>query len=195
MFLSASMIVLLGWSDTIILGIYEETSVVGRYSVALKIAVIVSFSLQAVDSILAPKLSHAFHADNFPLFKQLIKFSTLINAIFSTLAIIGIILFKEFILNIFGSDFLQVSTALLFLCVGQFFNSVIGPVGSIFQMTGHQKVFQNILVISFVINLTLSLALVQPYGVNGVAFATAFSLVFSKVVSAFYVKKLIWNKV
>ena len=195
MFLSASMIVLLGWSDTIILGIYEESIVVGRYSVALKIAVVVSFSLQAVDSILAPKLSHAFHENNILLFKQLIKFSTIINAIFSTVAIIGIIFFKEFILNIFGPDFLQVSTALLFLCVGQFFNSIIGPVGSIFQMTGHQKVFQNILIISFIINLILNLALVQTYGINGVAFSTAFSLIFSKLVSAFYVKKLIWNRV
>ena len=195
MFLSASMIVLLGWTDTIILGIYEESSTVGRYSVALKIAVVVSFSLQAVDSILAPKLSHAFHSDNFALFKQLIKFSTLINAIFSTAAIIGIIFFKGFILNIFGPDFLQVSTALIFLCIGQFFNSVIGPVGSIFQMTGYQKVFQNILIISFIINLTLNLALVKQYGINGVAFSTAFSLVFSKIVSAFYVNKLIWKRV
>ncbi len=195
MFLSASMIVLLGWSDTIILGIYEESSVVGRYSVALKIAVIVSFSLQAVDSILAPKLSHAFHAKNNKLFKQLIKFSTLVNAIFSLAAILGIILFKEFILSFFGEDFLQVTTALLFLSVGQFFNSIIGPVGSMFQMTGHQKVFQNILIISFIINLTLNLTLVQPYGVNGVAFSTAFSLIFSKLASAYYVRKLIWKKI
>jgi len=194
MFLSASMIVLLGWSDTIILGVFEESSVVGRYSVALKIAVVVSFSLQAVDSILAPKLSHAFHENNFTLFKQLIKFSTLVNAIFSTVAIIGIMIFKGFILSFFGEDFLLVSTALVFLCIGQFFNSVIGPVGSIFQMTGHQKVFQNILIISFIINLTLNLVLIQPYGVNGVAFSTAFSLVFSKVISAFYVNKLIWKK-
>ena len=84
---------------------------------------------------------------------------------------------------------------MLFLCAGQFFNSVIGPVGSMFQMTGYQKVFQNILIISFIINLTLNLTLVQPYGVNGVAFSTAFSLIFSKVASAIYVRKLIWKRV
>lgn len=195
MFLSASMIVLLGWSDTIILGIYEDSSVVGRYSVALKIAVVVSFSLQAVDSILAPKLSHAFHEKNYKLFKQLIKFSTLVNSLFSIVAILGIIFFRDFILMFFGEDFLQVTTALIFLSIGQFFNSVIGPVGSIFQMTGHQKVFQNILIFSFIINLILNLVLVQPFGVNGVAFSTAFSLIFSKVTSAYYVRKLIWKRV
>lgn len=193
MFLSASMIVLLGWADTIVLGLYEQSSTVGIYNVALKIAVVVSFSLQAVDSILAPKLSHAFHSNNYSLFKNLIKFSTLINAIFSIVSILGIIIFKDFILNIFGPEFFVASTALIILCIGQLFNSVIGPVGSIFQMTGHQKIFQNILVVSFFINLVLNFALVQQYGINGVAFATAFSLIFSKIASALYIKKLIWK--
>ncbi|WP_347373633.1 flippase [Aequorivita sp. Q41] len=193
MFLSASMIVLLGWADTIILGIYEDSATVGMYSVALKIATVVSFSLQAVDSILAPKLSHAYHGGNYLLFKKLIKFATYINALFSITSVVGIFLFKDFILNIFGSEFIAASTALLILCVGQLFNSVVGPVGSIFQMTGYQKVFQNILVVSFIINLILNLTLVTAYGINGVAFATAFSLIFSKIASAFYIKKLIWK--
>ncbi len=193
MFLSASMIVLLGWADTIILGMYEDSSVVGLYSVALKIATVVSFSLQAVDSILAPKLSHAFHADNYTLFRRLIKFSTYINAVFSITSVLGIFLFKDFILNIFGPEFIAASTAMIILSLGQLFNSVIGPVGSIFQMTGHQKVFQNILIVSFVINLILNLTLVKEYGINGVAFATAFSLIFSKIASAIYIKKLIWR--
>lgn len=193
MFLSASMIVLLGWADTIILGIYETSSTVGMYSVALKIATVVSFSLQAVDSILAPKLSHAFHSNNNVLFKKLIRFSTLINAIFSIVTVLGIIIFKDFILNIFGPEFIAASTALVILCIGQLFNSVVGPMGSIFQMTGYQKIFQNILIVAFVINLVLNLMLIQQYGINGVAFATAFSLIFSKIASAFYVKKLIWK--
>ncbi|MEZ4778111.1 MAG: flippase [Flavobacteriaceae bacterium] len=193
MFLSASMIVMLGWTDTVVLGIYEESNVVGMYSVALKIATVVSFSLQAVDSILAPKLSNAYYSENLILFKNLIKFSTLINAVISIVSVLGIFLFKDFILNLFGPEFIEATIALIILCIGQLFNSIIGPVGSIFQMTGYQKVFQNILVISFIINLTLNLVLVKPYGINGVAFATACSLIFSKIASAVYVKKLIWK--
>ncbi|MCH9659596.1 MAG: polysaccharide biosynthesis C-terminal domain-containing protein [Bacteroidetes bacterium] len=193
MFLSASMIVLLGWTDTIILGIYEESSVVGMYSVVLKIATVVSFSLQAVDSILAPKLSRAFHDKDMRLFKSLIKFSTIINAVIAIGAVLFIFIFQDFILNIFGAEFQQAATAMLILCVGQLFNAVIGPVGSMFQMTGYQKVFQNILIVSFIINLALNLLLIKDYGINGVAVATAVSLIVSKLVSAYYVKKLIWN--
>lgn len=193
MFLSASMIVLLGWTDTILLGIYEDSSTVGMYSVVLKIATVVSFSLQAVDSILAPKLSNAFHSGNMKLFRSLIKFSTLLNAGIAIAAILVIVIFREFILNIFGEEFQEAGIALLILCVGQLFNAIIGPVGSIFQMTGYQKVFQNILIVSFLINLGLNLLLIKDYGINGVAIATAFSLIVSKIASAIYVKKLIWN--
>jgi O-antigen/teichoic acid export membrane protein len=193
MFLSASMIVLLGWTDTIVLGIFEDSSSVGMYSVALKIAAVVSFSLQAVDSILAPKLSNAFHLQDMKLFRSLVRFATVVNSLFSIAAFLGIWIFKSFLLNIFGSEFQEISTALMILCAGQLFNSIIGPVGSIFQMTGHQKVFQNTLIISFAINLALNLLLIKDYGINGVAIATATSLIVSKLLSAFYVKKLIWN--
>ncbi len=193
MFLSASMIVLLGWTDTILLGIYEDSRIVGMYSVVLKIAAVVGFSLQAVDSILAPKLSTAFHSGNIKLFKSLIKFTTLVNAVIAIGAVGFIFLFQDFILNIFGEEFQEAAVALMILCIGQLFNAIIGPVGSIFQMTGHQKVFQNILIVSFVINLVLNIMLIEEYGINGVAVATSVSLIFSKIVSAFYVKKLIWD--
>jgi O-antigen/teichoic acid export membrane protein len=193
MFLSASMIVLLGWTDTILLGIYEDSRVVGMYSVVLKIAAVVGFSLQAVDSILAPKLATAFHSGNTKLFKSLIKFTTLVNAVISIGAVGFIFLFQDFILNIFGEEFQEASVALMILCIGQLFNAIIGPVGSIFQMTGYQKVFQNILIVSFAINLILNLMLIKEYGMNGVAIATSVSLIVSKIASAFYVKKLIWD--
>lgn len=193
MFLSASMIVLLGWSDVIILGIYSNSEIVGIYSVILKIAAVASFTLQAIDSILAPKLSSAYHDGDMRLFKKLIKFSVLINFVFSSLIILGILIFKDFILGVFGEGFYIASLALVILCVGQLFNAIGGPIGSVFQMTGHQRVFQNILIISFIINLTLNILLAPKYGINGVAVATAFSLIFSKVIGVIYAYKMIWN--
>lgn len=194
MLLSASMIVFLGWTDTIVLGIFRDSDIVGVYSVLLKIAAVISFSLQAIDSILAPKLSNAYHQNDMHLFKKLIKFSTIINAIVAVGAVLVIIIFNDFILGIFGEEFKLATTALFILCGGQLFNAVFGPVGSIFQMTGHQKVFQNILVVAFIINLLLNILLAQKYGINGVACATATSLIFSKLVSTYYIKKRIWVK-
>jgi O-antigen/teichoic acid export membrane protein len=192
MLFSTSMIIFLGWSDTIILGIYKTTDVVGIYSVVLKIAVVTSFTFQALDSILAPKLSAAYHSNDLDLFKKLVRYSTLVNLGVSLFAVAGIIIFRDHILNIFGEEFFIASTALIILCFGQLFNAICGPVGSILQMTGHQNIFQNILFIAMLLNISLNLLLIQPYGINGVAFATAFSLAFWNITSVIYIKRKVY---
>jgi O-antigen/teichoic acid export membrane protein len=195
MLFAGSMIVFLGWSDTIILGIFRDSSIVGMYSVVLKVAAVTSFTFQAIDSILAPKLSEAYHNDDMCLFKKLVRYSTLVNLVVSLVIVVVVILFRDFILNEFGEEFNMASTALIILCVGQLFNAVCGPVGSILQMTGRQKAFQNILFVALIINITLNLLLVNKYGINGVATATAVSLAFWNVTSIIYIKKVTFKEV
>ena len=191
MLFSAAMTVFLGWTDTIILGIYEGVEKAGIYNVGLKIAIIVSFSLQALNSILAPKLSHTYHNNDFNTFNKLVNLTRLINFIISLTLIILIIIFRNTILSIFGEEFLLMSFALVILCIGQLFNAFCGPVGIILQMTGNQKTFQNILFIAILLNLSLNLSLVETYGINGVAFATAISLSFWNISAYIYSKRVI----
>ena len=116
-------------------------------------------------------------------------FSTTINVVVSTLLVCVLLIFRKFILGIFGADFLIGETALIILCLGQLVNSVCGPVGSVLQMTGHQKAFQNILLGALVVNLALNFLLIGPLGMNGVAIATAAGLVFWNLVSTLYIRK------
>ncbi|HIP33466.1 MAG TPA: hypothetical protein EYG89_01740 [Bacteroidia bacterium] len=189
MLVSASVIILLGWSDTIILGIYKDTETVGVYNITLKVAMLTSFTFQALDSILAPKLSKAFHDDNMKLFKNLVKLSTKVNMVISTIIVIGLIIFRDFILNYFGPEVVAGSLTLIILSLGQLTNSICGPVGSILQMTGHQKAFQNILFLALIINIILNLLLVEKFGMIGVGFSTAFSLLFWNITSVIYIYK------
>lgn len=192
MLISTSMIVFLGWSDTIILGVYKSSTDVGIYGVVLKVSVVTSFTFQALDSILAPKLSRAYHDKRINDFKKLVKFSTFINTIISLVIVSVIILFKDFILSIFGDEFHIASTALIILCIGQLFNSICGPVGSILQMTGRQNIFQYILIVAFGLNLILNLFLAPTYGITGVALATAISLAFWNIASVIYINKRVF---
>lgn len=188
MLFSASMIVFLGWSDTIILGIFRNSDVVGIYNVVLKIAAVTGFTVQALDSILAPKLSAAWHKNDLKGFKLLVRYATIINVSASVIGISILIIFREMILNVFGDEFLIATVALIILCLGQLFNAFGGPVAAILLMTGRQKIFQNILLIALVINVTLNLLLIEPLGINGVAIGTATSLAFWNVASVIYVK-------
>lgn len=189
MLFSATMVVLLGWTDTIVLGIYKTSGDVGVYSVILKIAAAVSFTLQALDSALAPKLSKAYHDNEKAKFKQLVRWVTWVNFGVSAVSVSILVVFRKFILSFFGPEFVLAEYALIILCIGQLFNAVCGPIGSILQMTGHQKVFQNTLFLALIINISLNLLLVKPYGLIGVATATAVSLSIWKLTGLFYVKK------
>lgn len=189
MMFSGAIIVFLGWSDTLVLGIYASDETIGVYNVALKIAMITSFSLQAINSILAPKIATYYKLDDQEKFENLIRFSTKLNFIITTLIVFVILIFHRFILGTFGEAFVSGSLVLIVLCIGQVVNSFSGSVGIILQMTGYQKKYQNIVFIALIINLVLNFLLTPAYGALGAAISTVISIAFWNLAGAFYLKK------
>ena len=189
MMLSSSVLLLMAWSDTIMIGIFKTEADVGVYNVALKLAMITGIVLGAVNSIVAPKLSETFNNDRIDEFRKLIKQSTRI-IFFSTLPILIILfLFPEFLLSFFGIEFVMAKTTLLILLIGQIVNAMSGSVGFILQMTGKEKVYQNILLLALVFNIVLNIVLIPIYGIEGAAIASAFSLLFWNLSSVCYIYK------
>jgi len=189
MMLSSSVLLLMAWSDTIMIGIFKTEADVGVYNVALKLAMITGIVLGAVNSIVAPKLSETFNNNKMVEFRKLIKQSTRI-IFFSTLPILIILLlFPEFLLSFFGTEFVIAKTTLLILLIGQIVNAMSGSVGFILQMTGKEKAYQNILLLALVCNIVLNIVLIPIYGIEGAAIASAFSLLFWNLSSVFYIYK------
>ena len=188
MMLSSTILIFLGWLDTFFLGIYETGDVVGVYNVALKIAALTGFSLQAINSILAPKIAKCFQNNETLLLKKMIRFSTQINFYITLVIVLFIIVFHNWILGIFGKEFIAGSLFLIILCVGQLINSLSGSVGVILQMTGYQKVYQNIVLIALILNIVLNLILIPLYGGLGAAIATVVSISSWNILGAIYLK-------
>lgn len=189
MMLSSSILIFLGWLDTFFLGIYETESEVGIYSVALKIATMTSLSLQAINSILAPKLAKYYHDGDLIQFKKLIQFSTRLNFFLTAGIVLSIIVLHRWILGVFGDEFLKGAGVMIILCIGQLVNSLSGSVGIILQMTGKQKVYQNIVLLALVVNIILNFILVPFYGTTGAAVATVVSVSCWNIFGSIYLKK------
>ena len=187
MLLSSSILILLGLTDTQVMGIYESNSNIGIYNVSIKIATLTTFSLQAINSILAPKIAKSF-AEGNEEYKSLIKFSTKLNFLISAAVVLGIIVFRNFLLGLFGESFLAGEIILLIFCGGQIINSFAGSVGVILQMIGKQRVYQNFVVGALILNLILTFILTPIYGGIGAACATVISMAFWNIGSAIYLK-------
>lgn len=189
--LAGSLFMIMNWTDTIVLGFYKDTKEVGIYNVALKISMLTSIVLMAINSIAAPKFSEMWSKGDLTGLEKVVHQSTKLIFFTSLPLIIFIILFSSWILDFFGSEFTIATTTLLLLTVGQFFNAVSGSVGTLLSMTGHQLIVQNILIFSISVNIILNIVLVNLYGMNGVAFATMFStFLWNGLMNYFIWKKL-----
>lgn len=176
-------------SGIVLLGVFRPAEEVGYYSIAVKLATLTAFVLQAINSIAAPKFSELFYSGKLDeLFHVARKSSKLIFWTTSPILLLLLILGKPILGLFFGEEFQGGYLALVFLAFGQFVSSISGSTGVFMNMAGHQKVMRNIVLLSSILNVVISLLLIPRFGINGVAFATMFSLIFWNVVSLLYIK-------
>lgn len=189
MMLSSSILVLMSLMDTFIMGVYYDESEVGVYNVAVKITTLSVFSLQAINSILAPKIAKFYASGDREIYLNLVQFSTKIN-FFITLGIVALlVVFNAFLLDLFGDGFQSGFSILIILCIGQLINSLSGSVGVIMQMIGEQNQYQRFIVMALAINLVLTFILTPIYAGIGASVATVFSMIFWNIAGAIYLKK------
>ena len=187
MMMSTSVLLLMSWADTLMLGVFCDESQIGIYNVAVKVAFLASFALTSINSISAPKISETYNNNDFTAFYKVVSQTTK-TIFYSTIPLVAFIfIFPDFILSLFGKEFLGARVALLILVFSQLINTMSGSVGVILNMTGKEKVFRNILSIALVINITLNILLIPRFGIEGAAIASATSLVFWNLYSVYYV--------
>tara|TARA_R110000850_G_scaffold271031_2_gene404829 strand:+ start:225420 stop:226727 length:1308 start_codon:yes stop_codon:yes gene_type:complete len=189
MMVSGASLILLGGLDTFILGIYDSEENIGVYNISLKLATVTLISLQAINSILMPKVAESFKTGDTKRFNKVISFSTNLNFLITIIVVIFILIFRIQILSLFGEEFLKGESILILLCIAQIINSFSGSVGVILQMTGNQIVFQNIILIALLINICLNFLLIPIYGSYGAALTTLISIAFWNFSGAYYLNR------
>lgn len=168
-------------SSSIILGIYENSTQVGLFTIASRIALLTSFFLQISNSALAPKVSSLFQNDDKEPLRIMIQKTTL------GLFVIGLISFLLFalvgknILSLWGGEFKSAYLILLILSFSQFVNIATGPASLLLIMCGFAKIRGNISIVTVLINLFLNVVLIQLYGGIGAAVAMATTIVFENL--------------
>lgn len=189
MLLSTSFALLMGWSDVIILSLYNTTSDIGIYDSTLKLSALSGIFLIAVNSIATPKFVEFYSKNNINGLKETVQKSTKLIFITTTPVLVILVLFSKTILGFFGDEFVLGYFALTVLCVSRFINAISGSVGYIMQMTDQQSVYQNVIIIAFFINVILNFVLIPQYGINGAAIASSIAMIFWNVTLVVIIKR------
>ncbi len=175
---ASSVYYLKGWIDTISIEVFMTEKEVGIYNAAQKLAGLTMLPLLAINTIAAPKFAE--NILNKPELKLVLRKTIKMVFLFSVPILAGLIFAAEFLLNIFGNEFLQAKSVLEIVTLGGFINAIFGTFGFYMQMTGHHLAFQNSIIFMIITSIGLNFLLIPQYGLIGAAVSTV-------------IVNLIWN--
>jgi len=174
--------------DVFLLKKYYSNQEVAFYAVAVKLFNILSMIIIAVNINVAPKLAQFYATKDFDKLIEILKKSK--KMIFISNLIIGsiLIVFGKFILNLFGSNYVNSYFPMLILVIGQMMVSFFGSTSALLNMSNKQHLFKNILISATLLNLILNVILIPKYGMIGAAISFVISSLFWNCISVYYVK-------
>lgn len=186
--LTAMMLLINGRTDILMLGIFREDAEVGVYRVASQIAVVVAFGLQVINSIQGPHIAHLYAKGDMKRLQRMITRSSQLVFLLAFPAVVLIALFGRTIINgLYSPEFSEAYIPLVIISIGQLFNASMGSVGSLLNMTGHEKDTTRSIFVGATVNVALNLALTPTWGPVGAAIATTVTLIVWNVI--------MWRKV
>jgi O-antigen/teichoic acid export membrane protein len=189
MFLTSSMIFLMGYLDSFMISYYLGEYEVGIYSACVKLSFAVTFVLASVNGFIAPKISQAYSRSDFNEVKKIYYNSIKIIVFVSAPIFLLLYIFPEFFLGLFGDEFKTVTTTLFIINTAFLVNALCGSVGYLLNMTDNQHMFMKILLGGLGINISFNILLIPLYGINGAAIATLISMSFWNINSLLILKR------
>ncbi len=175
--------------DVYMLGYLKPPAEVGVYKIASNVALITSFVLTISNIVLAPSFAHLHTLKENKELQRLVTQTIRWVMLLTAPVAIGVMIFSQQILSLWGPGFERGQYALIILCAAHLINSAFGSVGNLALMSKFEKYNGMVLVISIVINIALNFALTPRWGINGTAFASGFSIVVWNVALFFIIKR------
>lgn len=189
MMVSGLFLILLNWTDILMLGRIESESQIGIYNAAFKLGYLTLFFVLSMNVIVMPKVADLFHQKDFAEMKKVVNRATQLVIILSLPLALIIIFFSEQLLQFFGVGFVAGKTTLILITLGALFNAMTGNVDQILNMTNQQKIVRNVFILGFMMNVVLNLYLIPHYGIEGAAMASLITNVVVNVVFVIVIKK------
>lgn len=172
------------WAPTLLLGAFGASDDLGRFHVAGRSALLISFVLIAVNSIAAPKFAALYANGEMETLRVTALRTTRIMALAALPIATVFVAWPGFIMGLFGHEFVAGAQLLRILAVGQFISTACGSVANLLMMTGHERDFRNICLSVSAVGVVAGAFVVARYGAIGAALLTAGMLITVNLLAA-----------
>ncbi len=186
---------MIGQTSVLILGSLGSTADVGVYNAALKVSLTLTLILTAINTIAGTTISELYASKQKNKLEKIFGKTSALGFVMGLPLFLFMMIFPEFILGLFGAEFVVGTSALRILAVGQFINIVVGPTLFILAMTGHERALAAAVCTSVGLNVALGFVLIQSNGVEGAALATAIAVAASNLIMLILVRRYlgVWS--
>ncbi|MEW6528416.1 MAG: flippase [Candidatus Micrarchaeota archaeon] len=187
--LSQSSSVLMGYIDTIVLGYYASSNIIGAYNSIMNVARTAMHTISSqIFSVLTPMLTH-MHGMESKIFKSLAN-NAVKWSVYTTIPLVIVVLFfAREIIEILFPAYADYYWLFYIIVPGIAIGIVSHPARSAISAVGRADLLFKSSFIGLVLNFILNLVLIPIYGVSGAAYATAFSYSINELIIIFYAYK------
>ena len=144
-------------SDRIMLGLFSSIQEVGIYSAGLTVSILFAFPLKSIGPVFQPLITEQYTKNDLTgmsvLYNTMVRWASL----FVIPAFGMIICFGEYIIQLFGQEFIDGYRIMIILSFAQLISTISGTAGTLLNMTGKQKSHTKIMIIGFIITIILSI--------------------------------------
>lgn len=187
MCISSIIIYLLSTIDIALLRYFFGSSEVAFYALAIKLISVSGMIILSINVNVSPQISELNAKDKRKELESLLKKSSRIIFVLNFILCIFLLIFSEYILSFFGSEYLVAKKSFLILILGQLIIAGFGSVAVYLNMTGRPIVFRRILFFALLLNIGLNYVLIPHFGLVGAAITYVITIIFWNATSTVYI--------
>ena len=175
--------------NVVIVGFFLPADQVAIFSIAFRVAMLITFMIYAVDSIFRPKAALLYADQNMPELQKITSHSTQLMFWPGLCCIILFVLSGKFILGVFGEEFIAGYEVFALLALSQLITVSTGPVNTLLTVTGHQDYSLMVFGTALIVLIILNVILIPIFGMAGAAYAVIIVTAFWNIWMLALVKK------
>ncbi|MDP7639436.1 MAG: polysaccharide biosynthesis C-terminal domain-containing protein [Candidatus Hydrogenedentes bacterium] len=172
----SGMAIVVQRTGTLLVGVFVGTTEAGNFSIAARIAMLITFALSAVNAIAAPMIAEMYARGEKVELQKMLRHAALVILAFTAPVCVGILVLGRWLLELFDEAYAVAYLTLACLSLGQTVSVLVGPVAHLLIMTGHQVDTARATAATAGLSIALHLILVPSYGLAGAGIASALAM-------------------
>lgn len=179
------------WIVLISLGASFSVADVGQFRMAWQVTSLVALIVTTFDTVSGPRIAAAHRVGDIAAIRRILRQAVITMSVLSSPLFVAMLGFPEWILGLFGPEFVVAAPALRILALGQLVNIVSGPLGAVLVMTGEERWSARISVAALVLLGVFCVTLIPAFGLVGAALTTSLTILFRTGTQYIFVRRVL----